>query len=92
MLIIFTHCLYQEIKNKAYSPTFFSHDSNTGCIGGIFKIFKPLWYLGFRKGQLPYLDWFSKAEFINQVRDCGFIIEKEWGPTKVDIFLIAKKK
>lgn len=65
--------------------------TTTGCIGGIFKIFKPIWYLGFLLGKMPYLGFFTKKDFINQVTECGLIIEKEWSPTKVDLFLIARK-
>lgn len=65
--------------------------TNTGCIGGALKIFKPLWYIGFSLGKLPYIGFFSKTEFENEVKNCGFKIERNWSPTKVDLFLIAKK-
>jgi len=78
--------IYKSLKPGGYFVT------TTGCIGGIFKIFKPLWYLGFRLGLMPYLGFFTKSDFIDLVKESGLVIEKEWGPTKVDIFLIAKKK
>lgn len=78
--------IYKSLKPGGYFIT------TTGCVGGVFKIFKPLWYLGFLFGKMPYLGFFTKKGFTKLVRESGFTIEKEWSPTKVDIFLIAKKK
>ena len=78
--------IYHSLRPGGYFVT------STGCIGGVFKIFKPLWYLGFLIGKLPFLGWFTKSELKKQVTDLGFTIQKEWSPTKVDIFLIAKKQ
>jgi ubiquinone/menaquinone biosynthesis C-methylase UbiE len=76
--------IYNSLRPGGYFVT------TTGCIG-LFKIFKPLWYLVFKLEKLPFLNWFTKKEFLYQVTKAGFIIEKEWDPTKVDLFLIAKK-
>lgn len=78
--------IYNSLKPGGHFVT------STGCIGGVLKILMPIWYLGFRMGKLPYLGWFTKSEFIKKVTDTGLSIEKEWSPTKVDIFLIAQKK
>ncbi|OUR95776.1 hypothetical protein A9Q84_14840 [Halobacteriovorax marinus] len=77
--------IYKSLKPGGYFVT------TTGCIGGIFKIFKPLWYIGFKLGKLPYLGFFTKTDFTSLVRESGFTIESVWSPTKVDLFLIAKK-
>ena len=98
--VIMAHSILHLVKNKerALKKIFKSLKpggyfvTTTGCIGGIFKIFKPLWYIGFRLGKLPFLGFFTKTDFARQVRECGFLIEREWSPTKTDIFLIARKK
>jgi SAM-dependent methyltransferase len=77
--------VFKYLKPGGYFVT------TTGCIGGLFKVFKPLWYLGYRLNKIPYLGFFSKTEFINLVKNSGLSIEKSWSPTKIDIFIIAKK-
>lgn len=77
--------IFNSIKPGGYFVT------STTCIAGVWKIFKPIWFLGFKIGKLPYIGFFSKNKFISEVKECGFTIEKEWCPTKMDVFLIAKK-
>jgi ubiquinone/menaquinone biosynthesis C-methylase UbiE len=45
--------MYNSLKPGGFFVT------TTGCIGGIFKLFKPLWYLGFLLGKMPYLGFFT---------------------------------
>ena len=47
--------IYKSLKPGGYFVT------STGCVGGIFKLFKPLWYLGFKMGKLPYISFFTKT-------------------------------
>jgi len=77
--------IYKSLKPGGYFIT------STGCIGGILKIFKPLWYIGFHLGKLPYIGLFNRTNFVQLVQDSGFNIEKKWTPTKLDVFLITKK-
>jgi ubiquinone/menaquinone biosynthesis C-methylase UbiE len=78
--------IYKSLKPGGYFIT------STGCIGGMLNIFKPLWYIGYSLGKLPYIGFFTKAKFTQLVETSGFVIEKNWAPTKLDIFLITKKK
>jgi len=77
--------VFKSLKPGGYFVT------TTGCIGGFYKIFKPIWFIGFHVGQLPYLGFFTKKNFINQVEETGFDITTQWDPTKIDLFLIATK-
>ncbi len=77
--------IYKSLKPGGYFIT------STGCIGGMFMIFKPLWFIGFKLGLLPFLNFFTKNNLINQIGDNGLEIQTNWSTSKVDIFLIAKK-
>lgn len=77
--------IYKSLKPGGYFVT------TTGCIGGIFTVFKPIWFFGYKLGKLPFLGFFNKNEFLKDIIECGFEIEKKWSPTKVDIFLIVRK-
>lgn len=78
--------IYKSLKPGGYFIT------STGCIGGILKIFKPLWYIGYQLGKLPYIGFFSKSSFTQLVINSGFSIQQNWSPSKVDIFLITIKE
>ena len=62
-----------------------------GCVGGIFRLFQPIWYIGYLIGKLPYIGFFTKNSFIREIEKCGFVVKQKWDPSRVDLFIIAEK-
>lgn len=77
--------LYRSIKPHGHIVI------GAGCVGGVFKLLQPLWYVGYQIGKLPYIGFFTKKDFIRDIEKCGFTITTKWDPSSVDIFIIARK-
>ncbi len=77
--------IHQSLKPGGYFIT------STSCIGGVLKVFMPLWYVGYKMGKIPYINFFTKRNFIDLLTRQGFKIETRWDPSSTDLFLIGKK-
>ncbi|WP_127716752.1 bifunctional 2-polyprenyl-6-hydroxyphenol methylase/3-demethylubiquinol 3-O-methyltransferase UbiG [Halobacteriovorax sp. HLS] len=97
--VIMAHSILHLVENKEEVLAKIYHYlkpggyfiSSTGCVGGVLKLFKPIWYIGYKLGKLPFINFFTKEDFVKDVTNSGLKIEARWDPTKVDIFLIGVK-
>ncbi len=78
--------IHQSLKPQGYFVV------GTGCVGGFYRLFQPLWYVGYQIGKLPYIGFFTKKNFVREIEESGFTIVKKWNPTRVDLFVIARKQ
>lgn len=77
---------YEVLRPGGYFIT------STACIQDIMPIFKYLGPIGQFFGAIPYVNIFTKGEFIKSMKDSGFKIEYELHPEKKkSVFLIAQK-
>jgi ubiquinone/menaquinone biosynthesis C-methylase UbiE len=66
--------------------------SNTGCLSGVFKLFKPIFWIAEKFNLVPMVKFFSKAENLKSIEDSGFeVVYKLDGGKDPSIFVIAKK-
>lgn len=66
--------------------------SSTACLKDSMSYLRPILWIGRLIGKLPFVDFFSKDEFLNDLRDVGFAIEYVWQPGKGKaLFVVARK-
>ncbi|WP_411816062.1 class I SAM-dependent methyltransferase [Hyphococcus sp. DH-69] len=66
--------------------------SSTACLKDSTGFLRPFLWIGRQIGKLPYVSFFSKDEFLDELRDAGFVIEYEWQPGKSKgLFVVARK-
>ncbi len=65
--------------------------SSTVCLGDGMKWFKLIGPIGKLLGLMPLLRVFTVAELRDRLAKAGFMIDYQWQPRKVSVFIVAKK-